>query len=43
VTHLTHDEYFFPVMPVIYGAGLYPLVKDAQPQFLVHQAARATV
>jgi uncharacterized membrane protein YphA (DoxX/SURF4 family) len=33
VTHLTHGEYVFAVMPVIYGAGLYPLMKDALPQF----------
>jgi uncharacterized membrane protein YphA (DoxX/SURF4 family) len=36
VTHLTHGEYFFAVMPVLYGAGLYLLMKDALPQFFVH-------
>ena len=43
VTHLTHGEYFFAVMPIIYGAGLYLLMKDSLPQFSVPHAARATV
>ena len=43
VTHLTHGEYFFAVMPVIYGAVLYLLMKDSLPQFSVQQAVRATV
>jgi uncharacterized membrane protein YphA (DoxX/SURF4 family) len=43
VTHLTHGEYVFAVMPVIYGAGLYLLMKDALPQFFVQQATPATV
>ena len=29
VTHVTHGEYFFAVMPVVYGAGLYFLMKDS--------------
>jgi uncharacterized membrane protein YphA (DoxX/SURF4 family) len=32
VTHLTHGEYFFAVMPIIYGAALYLLMKDSLPQ-----------
>ena len=43
VTHLTHGEYLFAVMPIMYGAGLYPLMKDSLPQFSVRHAARATV
>ena len=39
VTHLTHGEYFFAVMPVIYGAGLSVLMKDWPPQLPVRQAA----
>ena len=42
VTHLTHGEYFLATMPVIYGSGLYLLMKDALPQFAVPQATRAT-
>src|SRR5262245_32343537 len=34
VTHLTHAEYFFATMPVLYGAGLYLLMKDALPDLL---------
>jgi uncharacterized membrane protein YphA (DoxX/SURF4 family) len=43
VTHLTHAEYLFAVMPVIYGAGLYLLIKDALPEFTVHEVSRSTV
>src|SRR5215471_9838712 len=43
VTHLTHGEYVFAVMPVLYGAGLYVLMKDSLPDFTVHQVTRATV
>ena len=42
VTHLTHAEYFLAVMPVIYGAGLYPLMKELLPQFSFRPAARVT-
>ena len=40
---LTHGEYFFAMMPILYGAVLYVVMKDSLPQFSVHQAARATV
>jgi len=43
VTHLTHGEYFFAVMPIIYGAALCLLFKDSLPQFSVHEPVRATV
>jgi uncharacterized membrane protein YphA (DoxX/SURF4 family) len=43
VTHLTHGEYVFAIMPVMYGAGLYILMKDSLPQFTVSQPARSTV
>ena len=43
VTHLTHGEYFFAAMPIIYGAGLYLLMKDSLSHFSVHNAVRATV
>jgi uncharacterized membrane protein YphA (DoxX/SURF4 family) len=43
VTHLTHGEYFFAVMPIIYGAALYVLLNDSLPQFSVQEPARATV
>jgi len=38
VTHLTHGEYFFAVMPIVYGAGLYLLMKDSLPQFSAQEA-----
>jgi len=41
-THLTHGEYFFAVMPIIYGAGLALLVKDSLPTVVVHDTARAS-
>jgi hypothetical protein len=43
VTHVTHGEYFFAVMPVVYGAGLYLLMKDSLPELSVRQPVRATV
>ena len=43
VTHLTHGEYFFAAMPIIYGTGLYLLMKDSVPQFSVNQTVHATV
>jgi uncharacterized membrane protein YphA (DoxX/SURF4 family) len=43
VTHLTHGEYGFAAMPIIYGAGLYPLMKDAMPQLSLHEAVRSAV
>lgn len=43
VTHLTHGEYFFAMMPIGYGAGLYFLMKDSLPQFSMAQPVRATV
>ncbi len=42
VTHVTHGEYFFAVMPVVYGAGLYLLMKDSLTELLVRQPVRAT-
>ena len=42
VTHLTHGEYFFAAMPILYGGGLAILVKDSLPQVSVHDAVRAT-
>ena len=43
VTHVTHGEYFFAVMPVVYGAGLYLLMKDSLLELSVGQPAPATV
>jgi hypothetical protein len=34
LTHLTHGEYLFALMPIAYGGGLYLLVKDAVPGLL---------
>jgi uncharacterized membrane protein YphA (DoxX/SURF4 family) len=34
VTHLAHAEYLFSLMPIVYGAGLYLLMKDVLPTFL---------
>lgn len=34
LTHLTHGEYVFAVMPIAYGAGLSLLVKDWVPGLL---------
>ena len=43
VTHVTHGEYFFAVMPVVYGAGLYFLMKDSLLELSVRQPVHATV
>jgi uncharacterized membrane protein YphA (DoxX/SURF4 family) len=43
VTHITHGEYLFAVMPIIYGSGLYLLMKDALPQISMNDAVRASV
>jgi uncharacterized membrane protein YphA (DoxX/SURF4 family) len=43
VTHLTHGEYLLAAMPIIYGTGLYLLMKDSLPQFSVRQPVRAAV
>jgi uncharacterized membrane protein YphA (DoxX/SURF4 family) len=43
VTHLAHSEYVFAAMPIIYGAGLYLLMRDSLPRFSMRQTARATV
>lgn len=41
-THVTHGEYGFAVMPVLYGAGLWLLVRDALPQVAPVRVAQAT-
>jgi hypothetical protein len=44
LTHLTHGEYVFALMPIAYGAGLYVLVQDSLRElFPVHQPVRGTV
>jgi uncharacterized membrane protein YphA (DoxX/SURF4 family) len=44
VTHLTHGEYVLASMPIIYGGGLYLLIKDSVLDFVsVHEPIRATV
>jgi uncharacterized membrane protein YphA (DoxX/SURF4 family) len=43
VTHVTHSEYLFAIMPVVYGAGLYLLMKDSLPELSVGQPAPAAV
>ena len=43
VTHLTHAEYFFAVMPIIYGAALYLILEGSLPQFSVQEPVRARV
>src|SRR5215831_14843404 len=43
VTHLTHGEYVFAVMPIIYGAGLYVLMRDSLPEFTMREVTRTTV
>ena len=43
VTHLTHGEYLFAMMPVVYGAGLYFLMKESLPELSVRQPAPASV
>src|SRR5262245_25257980 len=32
LTHLTHAEYVFSLMPIAYGSGLYLLMKDSLPE-----------
>jgi hypothetical protein len=34
LTHLTHGEYLFALMPIVYGGGLYLLMKDSLPELL---------
>jgi len=44
LTHLTHGEYLFAMMPIAYGAGLYLVMKDSLPELLsVHEPIRGTV
>ena len=44
VTHLTHGEYFLATMPIMYGGGLYLLMKESLPELLsVHEPVRAVV
>ena len=44
LTHLTHGEYLFSLMPVVYGAGLFRLMKDSFGNVLsVPQRAQGTV
>jgi uncharacterized membrane protein YphA (DoxX/SURF4 family) len=43
VTHITHGEYLFAVMPIVYGAGLYLLMKESLPELSMHGVVRATV
>jgi uncharacterized membrane protein YphA (DoxX/SURF4 family) len=43
-THLTHGEYLFALMPIVYGAGLAVVIKHSVPETLatlqsVHGAA----
>lgn len=39
-THLTYGEYIFALMPIVYGGGLFLLMKDSLPVLL---AAREPV
>jgi uncharacterized membrane protein YphA (DoxX/SURF4 family) len=43
VTHITHGEYLFAVMPIVYGAGLSLLMKESLPELSMHGVVRATV
>jgi uncharacterized membrane protein YphA (DoxX/SURF4 family) len=43
VTHVTHSEYFLAVMPIVYGAGLYLLMKDSLLSLSVRQPAPVTI
>jgi uncharacterized membrane protein YphA (DoxX/SURF4 family) len=43
VTHITHGEYLFALMPIVYGAGLYLLMKESLPELSMHGVVRATV
>ncbi len=42
VTHLTHGEYVFAVMPIAYGAGLYVLMTNGLPRISLPQTTRVT-
>ena len=41
VTHLTFGEYFLVPMPIMYGAGLYFVMKDALPELLAIPSGEA--
>jgi hypothetical protein len=44
LTHLTHGEYLFALMPIVYGAGLYLLMKESLHELLsAHEPIRATM
>jgi uncharacterized membrane protein YphA (DoxX/SURF4 family) len=44
LTHLTHGEYLFALMPIAYGGGLYFLMKDSLPELLsAREPLRASV
>jgi uncharacterized membrane protein YphA (DoxX/SURF4 family) len=44
LTHLTHGEYLFALMPIAYGAGLYMLMQDVLAELMsVHHPVRGTV
>jgi uncharacterized membrane protein YphA (DoxX/SURF4 family) len=44
LTHLTHGEYLFASMPIVYGSGLYLLMKDSLPELLsARRPIRGTV
>lgn len=44
LTHLTHGEYLFALMPVAYGGGLYLLTKDSLHDLLsVREPIRVTM
>jgi uncharacterized membrane protein YphA (DoxX/SURF4 family) len=44
LTHLTHGEYLFALMPIAYGGGLYLLMKDSLPELLsAREPLRASV
>jgi hypothetical protein len=41
LTHLSHAEYLFALMPIAYGGGLYLLMKDSLPELLsAHEPIR---
>jgi len=37
-THLTYGEYLFALMPIVYGGGLFLLMKDSLPVLLADAA-----
>lgn len=44
LTHLTHGEYLFALMPIAYGGGLFLLMKESLPELLsARPPVRATV